>query len=146
VGAVGPVQEVVTMGQRSGVGLVELAILESLDTRRARPGGRTVWCEKVLATLEDEIGLAHSYAYQVLIDLAQPSKLPVVPLIEGIGNLGARGNDTPASPRYTEARLSPVGQVALAAERGQISPVPIGCSTATLTGRASGRRCGCCRH
>ena len=27
---------------------------------------------------------------------------------------------------YTEARLSPVGQVALAAERGQIVPVPIG--------------------
>lgn len=64
-------------------------------------------------------------AYQVLIDLAQPWKLPV-PLVEGIGNFGGRGNDPPASPRYTEARLSPVGQVALAAERGDIAPVPIG--------------------
>jgi len=113
------------MGQRSGVGLVELAILEALDTWRARPGGRAVSCEKVLAALEDEIGLARGYAYQVLIDLAQPWKLPV-PLIEGIGNFGSRGNDPPASPRYTEARLSPVGRVALAAERGQIAPVPIG--------------------
>jgi hypothetical protein len=75
------------MGQRSGVGLVELAILEALDARRARPRGRAVSCEKVLAALEDEIGLARGYAYQVLIDLAQPWKLPV-PLIEGMGNFG----------------------------------------------------------
>jgi hypothetical protein len=113
------------MGQRSGVGLVELAILEALDARRARPRGRAVSCEKVLVALEDEIGLARGYAHQVLIDLAQPWKLPV-PLIEGIGNFGSRGNDPPAGPRYTEARLSPAGQVALAAERGQIAPVPIG--------------------
>lgn len=113
------------MGQRSGVGLVELAILEALDARRARSRARAVSCEKVLAALEDEIGLARGYAYQVLIDLAQPWKLPA-PLIEKFGNFGSRGNDPPASPRYTEARLSPVGQVALAAERGQIAPVPIG--------------------
>lgn len=110
------------MGQRSGVGLVELAILEALDARRGR---QSVPCEKVLAALEDEMGLARGYAYQVLIDLVQPWKLPV-PLVDGIGNFGGRGNDPPASPRYTEARLSPVGQVALAAERGQIAPVPIG--------------------
>jgi hypothetical protein len=113
------------MGQRSGVGLVELAILEALDARPARPGGRPVPCEKVLAALEGELGLARGYAYQVLIDLAQPWKVPL-PLVEGIGNFGGRGNDPPASPRYTEARLSPVGQVALAAERGQIAPVPVG--------------------
>ena len=113
------------MGQRSGAGLVELAILEALDARRARPGGRAVSCETVLAALDDEIGLARGYAYQVLIDLAQGWKLPV-PLIEGRGNFGSRGNDPPASPRYTQARLSPAGQVALAAERGQIAPVPIG--------------------
>jgi hypothetical protein len=113
------------MGQRSGVGLVELAILETLDARRARPGGRPVQCEMVLAALENDMGLARGYAYQVLIDLAQEWKLPV-PLVEGWGNFGSRGDDPPASPRYTQARLSPAGQVALAAERGQIAPVPIG--------------------
>ena len=87
-----PVQEVVTMGQRSGVGLVELAILETLDARRARPGGRAVRCEKLLTALEHEIDLDRDYAYQVLIDLAQSWKLPV-PLIEGIGNFGSHGND-----------------------------------------------------
>src|SRR5215467_13156745 len=113
------------MGQRSGVGLVELAILEALDARRAWPGRRAVPCRKVLAALEDELGLARGYAYQVLIDLALPWKI-AVPLVDGQGNFGGRGNDPPASPYYTEARLSPAGQVALAAERGQIAPVPIG--------------------
>ena len=113
------------MGQRSGVGVVELAILEVLDARRARPHGRAVQCEKVLAALEDEMGLDRKYAWQVLIDLTQSWKLPV-PLVDGIGNFGSRGNDPPASPRYSEARLSPAGQLALAAERGQIAPVPIG--------------------
>ncbi len=61
----------------------------------------------------------------MLIDLAQPWKLPI-PLIEGQGNFGSRGNDPPASAYYTEARLSPAGQVALAAEHGEIAPVPIG--------------------
>ena len=75
------------MGQRSGVGLVELAILEALDARRAWPGRRAACCVKVLAALEAEIGLARGYGYQVLIDMALPWKLPV-PLIEGIGNFG----------------------------------------------------------
>jgi DNA gyrase/topoisomerase IV subunit A len=61
----------------------------------------------------------------VLIDQALPWKLPI-PLIEGQGNFGGRGNDPPASAYYTEARLSPAGQVALAAERREIAPVPIG--------------------
>jgi len=113
------------MGQRSGVGLVELAILEALDARRAWPGKWAASCLKILAALEDELGLARGYAYQVLIDLTQPWKLPI-PLIEPQGNFGGRGNDPPASPYYTEARLSPVGQVALAAERGEIAPVPSG--------------------
>src|SRR5215470_8624212 len=101
------------MGQRSGVGLVELAILEALDARRAWPGGRAARCLKVLAALEDELGLARGYAYQVLVDLALPWKLQI-PLVEPQGNFGGCGNDSPASPYYTEARLSPVGQVALA--------------------------------
>jgi DNA gyrase subunit A len=83
------------MGQRSGVGLVELAILEALDARRAWPGRRAASCAKILAGLEDELGLARGYAYEVLIDLALPWKLPV-PLVEPQGNFGSRGSDPPA--------------------------------------------------
>ena len=113
------------MGERSGVGLVELAVLEALDARRAWHNRRPVSCLKLLLALEDGIGLAPGYTYQVLIDIALPWKLQV-PLIEGQGNFGSRGNDPPASAYYTEARLSPAGEVALAAERGDIAPVPIG--------------------
>jgi len=91
------------MGQRSGVGLVERAILDALDARRAWPGRRAVPCLKILAALEDELGLARGYAYQVLTDLALPWKIPV-PLVEGQGNFGGRGNDPPASPPPMSAR------------------------------------------
>jgi DNA gyrase/topoisomerase IV subunit A len=47
-------------------------------------------------------------------------------LVEGCGNFGSRGNDPPANFRYTESRLSPAGQVALTAERGDLAPVPAG--------------------
>lgn len=47
-------------------------------------------------------------------------------LIDGQGNFGSRGSDPPANPPYTESRLSPAGQAALAAERGDLAPVPIG--------------------
>jgi len=49
-----------------------------------------------------------------------------VGLVHGQGNFGSRGDDPPAGSRYTEARISPAGRVALAAERGQIAAVPIG--------------------
>jgi hypothetical protein len=113
------------MGKRSGVGLVEVTILEALDARRAWPGRRATSCRKVLATLDDELGLAPGYTYQVLIDLALPWQIPV-PLVEPWGNFGSQDGFPAASPPYTGARLSPAGQVALAAERGQIAPVPIG--------------------
>jgi len=57
--------------------------------------------------------------------MALPWKIPI-PVIEGQGNFGGRGNDPPASPYYTEARMSPAGQIALASERSQIAPVPLG--------------------
>jgi DNA gyrase/topoisomerase IV, subunit A len=113
------------VSERSGVGVVELAILDALDTLRARPGRRCCRCELVLAVVEDTSAVPRGYGYQVLVDTARPW-LTQVPLIEGQGNFGGQGNDPPASPRYTDARLSPAGRLALAAERGELAPVPIG--------------------
>ncbi len=79
----------------------------------------------VLTALAESTGLAQAHGYEFLVDLAQPWKTPV-PLVDGRGNFGSQGNDPPASPRYTEARLSAAGQLVLAAERGEIAPVPIG--------------------
>jgi hypothetical protein len=112
------------MGERSGVGVVECAILEALDSQAAHPGQRHRRNARVLAAVEDRIGLAPGYAYEVLLDLARPWTMPVS-LVSGCGNFGSRGWPA-ANFRYTESRLSPAGQVALAAERGDLAPVPIG--------------------
>jgi DNA gyrase/topoisomerase IV subunit A len=113
------------VGERSGLGLVEVTILEALDAAGARPGRRHAKSARVLAAVDERIGLAPGYAYQVLIDLALPWKMPI-PLADPQGNFGSRDGDPPAMWRYTEARLSPAGQVALAAERGETSSVPVG--------------------
>ena len=113
------------MGERSGTGLVECTILEALGSLGAQPGRGYRTNTKVLAAVEDRIGLAPSYAYEVLLDLARPWTMPL-PLVDGQGNFGSRGNDPAANPPYTQSRLSPAGQVALAAEHGDLAPVPIG--------------------
>lgn len=110
------------MSERSGVGAVQVAILEALASTAGR-GFRSN--EKLLSRAEVEIGLAPWYAYPVLVDLAQPWKMPVT-LVEGQGNFGSRGNDPPASRRYTESRLTDAGRVVLAAERRDLAPVPVG--------------------
>lgn len=110
------------MTERSGIGAVQVAILEALADRPGR-GFRSN--EKLLSQAEVQIGLAPWYAYPVLVDLAQPWKMPVT-LIEGQGNFGSRGNDPPASRRYTESRLTDAGRVVLAAERRDLAPVPVG--------------------
>src|SRR5215831_2256986 len=107
-----------TMSERTGLGVVEVAILEALET------SQHLKCATVLARVEEHIGLAPGYAYEVLVDLARPWTMPIN-LVHGQGNFGSRGNDPAANFRYTEARITHAGRVALAAERGQIAPVPI---------------------
>lgn len=46
------------MSDRSGVGLVEVAILESLEALRASAGAPHVKCSRVVAAAEERIGLA----------------------------------------------------------------------------------------
>jgi DNA gyrase/topoisomerase IV, subunit A len=106
------------MSERTGLGVVEIALLEALETTAF------IRCHKALASVEERIGLAPGYAYDVLVDLARPWTMPVQ-LVQGQGNFGSRGNDPPANFRYTEARITPAGGAALAAERGERAPVPI---------------------
>jgi hypothetical protein len=114
------------MGERSGMGVVELVILEVLDSLGAGPDRPPVVNTTVLAEVEARIGLAPGYAYQVLVDLARWWTVPIR-LVHFEGNYGELRDDEPASePRYTESRLSPAGEVVLAAERGQLAPVPAG--------------------
>ena len=107
------------MSERSGLGMVEIALLEALETTEF------LRCDQALARVEERIGLAPGYAYEVLVDLARPWTMPVN-LVEGQGNFGSCGNDLPANFGYTEARITRAGKAALAAERGEMAPLPIG--------------------
>jgi hypothetical protein len=111
-----------SLSGRTGLGAVQVAILEAIA---AGSGRRFRSNEKILSQAESLIGLAPWYAYPVLVDLAQPWKMPVT-LVDGRGNFGSRGNDPAASRRYTESGLTAAGRVALAAEHRDLAPVPIG--------------------
>jgi len=113
------------MGERTGLGLVECTILDVMSPLGPRAIRVYRKNAKVLAAVEDRIGLAPGYAYEVLLDLARPWMMPVR-LVDGQGNMGSRGNDPAANPPYTESRPSRAGLVALAAERGDLAPVPLG--------------------
>jgi DNA gyrase/topoisomerase IV subunit A len=114
------------MSDRSGIGMVEIAILEALESLGARADDPHVGNAGVLAEVERRIGLAPGHAYPVLADLARQWTVPVR-LVQGQGNYGELRDDEPASHfRYTESRLSQAGEAVLAAERGDLAPVPVG--------------------
>jgi hypothetical protein len=113
------------MSERTGTGLVDVAVLDALGSLGAWPDRGFMRCSRALAFLQERIGLAPEHGYGVLLDLALPWKIPV-PLVSGQGNMGTGSGDPPDGPGETQCRLSPVGQVVLDAERGGLAPVPIG--------------------
>src|SRR5258708_34236934 len=98
------------MGERSGVGLVESAILTALDSLGAKPDRPHRRSSRVLGALEQAIGLAPGYSYEILVDMARPWTMPLV-LVSGRGNFGSRGDDPPAQYRSTAGRPCPRAQV-----------------------------------
>ncbi|MEO6714353.1 MAG: DNA gyrase subunit A [Mycobacteriales bacterium] len=116
------------MSERTGLSDMELAVLFAADGAGDGQYRRSV---DVLADLHAATGLGPAHAYPLLVDLAVPWKL-LDPLIDTNGNFGTPGNDPPAHPRYTECRPSRLGQLALAVERGDVAPLPIGLAIGTL--------------
>jgi len=107
------------LSPRTGLGLVETALLDVV----AGAGRRR--SDRVLGALEREHGIGPRYGYEVLTDLVVPWRLHL-PLLEGRGNLGSQYGDPPADATYTEVQLSAVGALAVAAERAEVGPVPLG--------------------
>jgi hypothetical protein len=113
------------VSDRTGSGLVELAILETLS---AATGGRPqahVVSTKAVAGIEERIGLGPRYGYEVLLDLARPWIVPM-PTVSVAGNKGDRDFPEAAGPEYTECRPSHTGQLVLDAEAHRLAPVPVG--------------------
>lgn len=123
------------MGAATGLGLLDAAILEACEASGATVGS-FVKSRIVLDTLHGRTGIGPRVAYEPLCDLARPWVLNLS-LLEFHGNCGSP-DDPPASPRYTECCMSPLGEAALAAERGEIGPLPIGLINGTT--HVDGRR------
>ena len=111
------------MSVRTGLGPVEEALLLTLEDVGAgheRPYRKSA---SALRVLEERRGMAPGYGYPVACDLAGSEVW--LRLVDGHGNLGGPGVP-PADPRYTEIRLTPIGALAVAAERSRGPALPIG--------------------
>src|SRR6266536_5363237 len=113
------------MGDRSGCSLVELTVLDVLDSITARRPRAYARSARALAGIEERIGLGPRYAYEVLLDLARPWVIPVRAVV-AMGNIGDRSFPATAGPGYTECRPSYAGQLVLDAEAVRLAPVPLG--------------------
>ena len=110
---------------RTGLGPLELALLDAVDLLGADVGAPPVRGRDVLDVVDRRDALGGRYAWQALVDLGVPWRVHL-PLVELDGNCGTQLGDRPADPEFVEVRLSPFGSLVLAAERGEVGPVPVG--------------------
>lgn len=110
------------MSARTGLGPVEVALLDAVELLER--DDEPVRCSDVLTAVEDRAGIGPRYAWLVLVDLGVAWRRHL-PLVELYGNCGSALGDPPAEPVDVETRLSPVGVLALAAERGDVGPLPL---------------------
>jgi len=94
---------------RDGLKPVHRRLLYSMDNLGLRPGGAT---KKSALIVGDAMGKYHPHGdlslYDALVRMAQDFSLRY-PLIKGQGNFGSIDDDPPAAMRYTEAKISKVG-------------------------------------
>jgi DNA gyrase/topoisomerase IV subunit A len=113
------------MTSRTGLGPLEVAILDAIDLLGTDEDGAHARCSHVLDVVEHRRQIGHRYAWPALVDIGVPWRVHL-PLVELHGNAGTAMGDPPADAVYVETRLSPIGALALAAERGEIGPIPLG--------------------
>lgn len=119
------------MSAQTGLTGVEVAVLEAVDAEAAGAGDSFCGTTLVLDRLDESFGLGPRYAQPLLADLIAPW-VRHLPLLEGQGNWGSIGGDSPADARYTQVWLSPVGRLALKSERGAVGPLPLGLIEGTM--------------
>ncbi|GAB6393474.1 MAG: DNA topoisomerase (ATP-hydrolyzing) subunit A [Treponematales bacterium] len=94
---------------RDGLKPVHRRLLYAMDGLGLRPGAATKKCARIVG---DAMGKYHPHGdlalYDALVRLAQDFSLRC-PLVHGQGNFGSLDGDPPAAMRYTEAKLSRVG-------------------------------------
>jgi DNA gyrase subunit A len=95
---------------RDGLKPVHRRLLYAMDELGLRPNASTKKCARITG---DAMGKYHPHGdlslYDALVRLAQDFSLRY-PLVQGQGNFGSIDGDPPAASRYTEAKLSRVGE------------------------------------
>lgn len=108
----------------SGLTLVEIAVLQAVKECGASAGGPYAPSTAVLELVDARTGVGPRYAHRILVDLTA-AWVRHLPLLDGEGNFGSVAGDQAAEPQYTQVRLSPVGELALASEQGAVGPLPL---------------------
>jgi len=98
---------------RDGLKPVHRRLLYSMDNLGLRPGSAT---KKSALIVGDAMGKYHPHGdmslYDALVRMAQDFSLRY-PLVKGQGNFGSIDDDPPAAMRYTEAKISKIGDESL---------------------------------
>jgi DNA gyrase subunit A len=93
---------------RDGLKPVHVRILYAMYDGGFRPDRGYFKCARVVGEV---MGVYHPHGdsaiYDALVRMAQPWSMRM-PLIDGQGNFGSRGDDPAAAMRYTECRLAPL--------------------------------------
>jgi hypothetical protein len=107
------------MSERTGLGLLEVALLQGCFRSRAM-NSRSVKADQVLAQVEDEDTIGRKYSWDLMRDLADPACAPVA-LLEVMGNLA---NDVDRA-YLAEVALTSLGKWCVRSESGSLPPLPI---------------------
>jgi DNA gyrase/topoisomerase IV subunit A len=118
------------MSVATGLGPVETGVLEAYGTVGAGAGQSMVKNQRILAVLFRDHRVAPLFGYRTICDFARPY-VSHLELVEFNGNYGSP-DFSEASAKYTESRLSSLGEVALLAERGERRALPIGMINGTV--------------
>lgn len=124
------------MSERTGLGPLEVALLRSAKATAQNATAQNATAQDttaqpsftktttVLDHLETVEHYGPSYGVHALQDLGVPW-IVHLRLFDLEGNWGSAYGDPMADPQYTRLRLSSLGELALAAERGETGPVPV---------------------
>ncbi len=85
------------MSQRSGLGVLEVAVLTAVAEVGGTPEAGRRRTTRVLEQLERQDGLGARYMYPLLQDLSAPWRLHL-PLLDAYGNWGSQHGDPTADP------------------------------------------------
>lgn len=112
------------MSAATGLSRIEECVLDAIWRVGATSSSTHIKNRRFLDVMYAENGIPPRAGFTALCDLARPY-VSHLRLVDFHGNYGSR-DFGPAAPRYTEARLTSLGDAASAAERGVGPALPIG--------------------